>query len=141
MTEKRPLFRPEAVRHHAMARTDRRVLDLREGRTVWTFRAILLAVVAAVALAFAIPVQQTAHGLAVVGPSGRDALVAARVVGGEVGAPVTLHVGGRDIAGRVAHYDAGFAVTLDEPATPGATGTATVRLGRRSVAALLLGRR
>lgn len=62
MTEKRPLFRPEAVEHHAKARSGGRPLDLRERRTLWLFRGLLAFVVLAVGLAFTIQVDTKAHG-------------------------------------------------------------------------------
>jgi hypothetical protein len=55
--EKRPLFRPEAVEHHARARVGGRTLDLKEKRTIWLFRGLLLVMLLAVLAAFVVRVD------------------------------------------------------------------------------------
>jgi hypothetical protein len=140
MTEKRPLFRPEAVEYHAQARSSGRALDLRERRTQWLFRGLLLTVLAAIALAFTLQAETTAHGTATVAGDGMAAtLVVPDVRRVRPGQRVTLAVGGREVHGEVRAVDAGVEVALDEPATPGAQGKATIRLGRASIGRLLLG--
>ena len=142
MTEKRPLFRPEAVEHHAKARTGGRPLDLRERRTTWLFRGLLAAVALAIGLAFAIPAETAAHGVAVVGPRGSDATLSGmdprRI---EPGQEVVLDLGPGtgDIAGSVESVGPQVRIALSRPAPPGARGDVTVKMGRTSVAHLLLG--
>ena len=148
MTEKRPLFRPEAVEYHAKARTSGRTLDLKERRTVWVFRGTLLALLAIVLLAFTITAETTAHGVAAV--TGSEAHV---VVGDtrrvKPGQEVTVEVGGTTLEGTVVRVGTDqttrlpvVVVALTSPAPGGsAEGTARIRLGRTPIAKLLMGKR
>lgn len=140
---KRPLFRPEAVEHHARAKVGNRTLELRERRVAWLFRALLAALAVAVLLAFTIRTETEAHGAAVVGRDGRRATVfIARTDRLTDATTVTLDVGGAKVTGRITGMGgpAEVLVRLDSPAAPDARGTAVIPLGRKSVAALLLGR-
>ncbi|HVF03795.1 MAG TPA: hypothetical protein VNA20_03050 [Frankiaceae bacterium] len=140
---KRPLFRPEAVEHHARAKVGNRTLDLRERRVAWLFRGLLVALAAAVALAFTIRTETQARGPAVVDRDGRRATVfVARTDRLADARTVTLDVGGTEVTGRITGVGgpAEVLVTLDVPAPAGARGSAVIPLGRKSVAALLLGR-
>lgn len=147
MTEKRPLFRPEAVEYHAKARTGGRTLDLKERRTLWLFRGLLGLVLVALTLAFAVRAETAAHGVAVVGADGDEATMTGldprRI---EPGQDVVLDLGGREVAGTVASVESDVTtgpvvvVTLAAAAPPGARAEATVRLGSLPIAKLLLGR-
>jgi hypothetical protein len=152
-TEGRPLFRPEAVEHHARGRTERRVLDLAERRTAWAFRVVMVAVVAALVAAVTVHADESARGSATVRADGRSVTVLLPV--GALrrlrpGLPVRVRVAGHAVEGRVSSVGApvasgGSAVVpvvadLTGDADAGARGSAVVRLGRRTLAALLLGR-
>ena len=140
---KRPLFRPEAVEHHARARIGERTLDLKERHVAWLFRGLLGALALAALLAFTVRVGTEARGAAVVGRDGRRATVfVARTDRVRDAGRVTLTVGGTTVTGVVSGVGgpAEVTVTLDSPAPAGARGTAVIPLGRETVAALLLGR-
>ena len=139
MTEKRPLFRPEVVEHHARARTAGRTLDLAERRTTWLFRGLLAAVALAVALSFVVDAETTARGPAVVTGSG-EVVVATDTRRVRPGQRVGLAVGGQETHGHVVAVRPGEAVVQPHATLPrDARGTARIRVGRDSVAALLLG--
>jgi hypothetical protein len=148
----RPLFRPEAVAHHASGRTERRTLDLGERRTRWLFRLLVLLVAAALVTAYTVRADVSAKGAATVRADGRTATVF--VPAGALGKlraaqPVRLHAGGTTVRGEVTGIgepvsgdDGAYVpvtVALDAPA-PAGHGTATVRLARHTLAHLLLGR-
>jgi hypothetical protein len=137
--EKRPLFRPEAVEHHARGQVGARRLDLREGRTVWVFRGLLAALALAVVLAFAVRVDSWTAAAATIGADGRTATLALeREV--PTGTEVRVRVDGREVRGRVTRAGNGAAeVALAELVRPGGTAPALVR-DRQSIAGLLLGR-
>ena len=141
MTEKRPLFRPEAVEYHAKARTGGRVLDLKERRTMWLFRGLLAVVGVALALAFTVQAETKAHGVATVdarGGSATLAIVDTRRI--KPGQDVVVDLDGREIAGNVETVEAPVVtVALSGQAPPGARGEATVTISRASVAFVLLG--
>jgi hypothetical protein len=147
-----PLFRPEAVEHHARGSTERRTLDLGERRVAWGFRALLVAVAAILVAGFTLHADTETKGPVTVA-DGRVGVV--RVPIGALRRlstddPVTVHVAGTDVRARItqvgrpeASGDSAvvpLAVVLDAPVAPGATGDATVRLGRHTLAQLLLGR-
>lgn len=145
MSDDRPLFRPEAVEAHARGRgADDAGLELREGRTAWAFRGLLLALAVALVVALTVKVDETARGPARV--SGRTAVVDLPVPAlGRLraGQPVRLgeargtvsSVGQPVVRGDAAVVP--VSATLDRDA---ADGTAVVRLNRRTLAQLLLGR-
>ena len=140
---KRPLFRPEAVEHHARAQVGTRTLELRDRRVAWLFRGLLVALAAAVVLAFTIRTGTEARGAAVVGRDGRRATVfIARTDRVRDAGRATLTFGGTTVTGVVTGTagPAELVVTLDQPAPAGARGSAVIPLGRKSIAALLLGR-
>jgi hypothetical protein len=150
---RRPLFRPEAVAHHARGQTEHRVLDLGERRTSWAFRLLLLIVATAVVLAFTVRADESAKGTATVGGDGRTVSLVLPI--GALrrlapGQPVRVTVDGRAARGRVtsigrpvaggASAQVPVTATLDTALPPGAHGGAVVRIGRHTLAQLLLGR-
>jgi len=140
MTDKRPLFRPEAVEHHNRARTGGRTLDLRESRTVWLFRGLLATIALAVVASFAVRSEATARGPAVVGANGTTAVVTTDVRRVRTGQRVTLTIGGERAHGDVTRVGrTGATVTLHGTYPIGAAGEATIHLGDAPVAELLLG--
>lgn len=146
MTEKRPLFRPEAVEHHARGRVGVRTLDLRQERTIWLFRGLLGLLAVALLLAFTIQVDHWAGATAVVDADGRTVrLVPDENDTIEEGATVTVRIGDRSADAVVAEVvssgegpDEGRA-ELSSALPPG-TGRARARIGERSLAKTLLGR-
>lgn len=137
MTEKRPLFRPEAVAHHALARAGGNTkLDLRESRTVWLFRGLLVALALAVLLVFAVRADTFATGDVVVGRDGVAATGVVRSSRVAVGQRVGVEIGGRESHGTVSTVTTRVVVTLHEPFPPGARGDATISSGDASVAAV-----
>lgn len=139
-----PLFRPEAVEAHARGRGgDDEGLELREGRTQWAFRGLLLALLLALGMVLTVEVDETARGaLRADGATAAvDLPVAAlprlrpgqQVRVGAVRGTVTT-VGQPTAQGDIAVVPVG--TTLP----PDVTGTATVRLNRRTLAQLLMGR-
>lgn len=140
MTEKRPLFRPEAVEHHNRSRTGGRALDLRERRTVWLFRGLLGAIALAVVAAFTVRAEATARGPAVVGANGTTAVVATDLRRVREGQRVTLTIDGRPAHGAVESVGAnGATVRLHDRYRVGATAEATIHVGTAPVAKMLLG--
>lgn len=148
---KRPLFRPEAVEHHAKARiASGKGLDLRERRTTWLFRGLLVAMVLAVLAAFSVHVDRSVAAPAVVDSSGR---VAFGLPGNltdslRVGQDVTLLLDGRELRGTLRQWEqpedaqnGALVAVADVPGAPaGERGRVVLRLGRQSVAEQLLGR-
>jgi hypothetical protein len=143
----RPLFRPEAVEAHARGRgVDDEGLELKERRTTWAFRLLVLALVATIAAGFMVQVDETARGQATV--AGRNAVINLPVAAGprvRPGQPVTLNgVHGTIVDIRdPASNDSGVAVLpvlAYFPEGQLAEGEATVRLARRRLASLLLRR-
>jgi hypothetical protein len=139
-----PLFRPEAVEAHARGRgADDEGLELREGRTQWAFRVLLLVLVLALAAVLTVKVDETARGpLHAAGATATvDLPVAAlprlragqQVRVGVVRGTVTT-VGQPTARGDVAVVPVGTTLPSD------VAGTATVRLNRRTLAQLLMGR-
>lgn len=138
--EKRPLFRPEAVEHHARSRVGgNRVLDLREGRTAWLFRGLLCALALAVLVAFVVHADTEATGEAVVSTDGTTAVVRIDPRRVSVGQRAGLDFGSAELHGDVTEAGDRVVVRLHGEAPRGARGTAKIRTGRASVAALLLG--
>ena len=137
---KRPLFRPEAVEHHAKARVGTRRLDLDDRRVAWQFRGLLGGIAVALLLAFTIRTETSANVPAVAGTRNTRvyALVRDPVPAGTV---VRVEIGGRTLRGRVAgvEREGTLAITLDEPSPVAGEGRAEIPLGRRSVVAILLG--
>jgi hypothetical protein len=142
----RPLFRPEAVEAHARGRgVEDEGLELKEGRTAWAFRLLLLTLLGAIVLGLTVKVDETARGYARV--AGREATIdlpvgaLARVRAGQ---PVRLHsarghvtfvgrpsaAGGVPIVPVLVTFESGEVVE----------GEATVTLARRTLAELLLRR-
>ena len=146
MTEKRPLFRPEAVEHHARGRVGVRTLDLRVERTIWLFRALLVILAGALLLAFTIPVDHWAGATAVVEADGRTVrLVPDKTDTIDEGATVTVRIGERSaeaVVAEVVRHDEGPDEGRAElsSALPAGTGRARARIGQRSLAMTLLGR-
>lgn len=137
-TEKRPLFRPEAVEHHARGQVGGRRLDLREAVTVWLFRGLLGALALAVVVSFLVRVDSWTTAAATVGPDGRTATL---TTDSDVpaGTEVRVRVDNREVRGRVTGTGDGRAeVSLAEPMRSGAAGPALIR-NRQSIAFLLLG--
>lgn len=138
---KRPLFRPEAVEHHAKARTGGRTLELRDNRVAWLFRGLLAAVAVAVALAFTIRTGTSATGPVVVHNNGRHVsffVADPRRIPDD--AVATVRAGGVERTARVHQRSAREVLLVADGDLPdGATGSAVVPLGERSVAGLLLG--
>ncbi|HWL35040.1 MAG TPA: hypothetical protein VNQ77_02495 [Frankiaceae bacterium] len=137
--EKRPLFRPEAVEHHARGQVGGRRLDLREAVTVWLFRGLLGVLALAVVVAFAVRVDSWTTAAATIGSDGRTAtLTTDRKV--ETGTEVRVRIDGREVRGRVTGArDGAVEVALADLARSGGTGPALLR-HRQSIAFLLLGR-
>ena len=145
MSGTRQLFQPEAVEAHARGRAaDDQGLDLREGRTAWAFRALLLALAVALAAGLTVRVDETARGPA--RAEGRTAVVdlpVAALPRLRPGQPVRLgdargtvtSVGPPTARGDVAVVP--VVVAFPSEAAP---GTAVVRLHRRTLLALLTGR-
>lgn len=148
--ERRPLFRPEAVAHHARGATERRVLDLGERRTSWAFRFLLLLVVAALVAVFTVRADESAKGTAIVNGDGRHATLTLPVgaLGRlAVGQVVHVHAGGHDVSGQLnaagVPANDGTATTtavLDASLPPGVQGGAEVRIARSPLWRLLTGR-
>ena len=149
----RPLFRPEAVEHHARGRTEPKPLDLGARRTGWAFRILVVATLVAIAVAFTVHADVSTRGRAELTPSGQIAVVllptgALRRLA--VGQSVRVQLRGTTAHGRVREVQrprdvdgtvvVPVLVYLDDLQTPPATGTAVVRLGHPTLAALLLGR-
>lgn len=155
VSDGRPLFRPEAVEAHAMGRTARRPLDLRERTTTWAFRGLLATIALAVLLGYTLHANLTAKGVAHVGQDARTATFlmpvgAVRRV--HVGQPAWAVVHGHTVRGTVAAVGTPRAVTSGvvvpvsvalptaASADADATGSGYVRLGHPTLAALLLGK-
>jgi hypothetical protein len=151
---RRPLFRPEAVAHHARGATERRVLDLGERRTSWAFRFLLLLLAALLLTAFTVRADESAKGTATVVGGGRGVRLVLPI--GALrrlapGQPVRVTVGGRQAHGRLSSIGEPVAggpsavvpavASLDAPLPPGAEGEVVVRIGRHTLAQLFLGRR
>ncbi len=149
----RPLFRPEAVEHHARGRTEQRPLDFGDRRTSWVFRGLVAAVFACVLVGFTVHADVSAKGMGTVGADGHTAtlLLPAGAYGRlAAGQRVRLGLPGGDVhatvtsKGRPEARPDGIVVpvvaVLDAPRTAGAQGVAVVRLGHPTLAALLLGR-
>lgn len=137
--EKRPLFRPEAVEHHARGQVGARRLDLREAVTMWLFRGLLVALAVVVVVAFAVRVESWTTAAATVGSDGRTATLTtdADVA---TGTEVRVRVDGREVRGRVTGArDGAVEAALTDLLRSGGTGPALIR-DRQSIAALLLGR-
>lgn len=155
------LFRPEAVAHHARGRSAGRVVDLTDRTAARAFAALLLALALVTALAVLVRVDESASGAAVA--SGRDAVLLLPIGAAtrlHTGQEVDLVLGARHIRARLGpvlgpiasadaqrRYGVGSsapAVVLARatlpPGTAAGRGTATVVLGRRSVAGTLLRR-
>lgn len=135
--EKRPLFRPEAVEHHLRGRATARRLDLRERRTSWVFRGVLVAIALAVLLAAMIEVDNTVTAPAAVGQDGRTVVVALSRKPSEV--LVSVERDGRAVGAGVDVQGKRVVMVLDEPAPPGSLVTATIDSGESSILDLLLG--
>lgn len=141
MTEtenKRPLFRPEAVEHHLRGRVTGRTLDLREGRTTWLFRGLLLALVAMFALAATVRVNTRATVPVAVEEDGRT--VVARVSRKPSVVVVSVVIDGRQIGTETTVDGQTVTMVLDEEFPPRTFGTATIDLGDASVLDLIVGR-
>lgn len=142
VTERRPLFRPEAVEAHARGRAaGDEGLELREERTTWAFRGLLLALAAALVVAFTYHVDQTVRGPAVA--SGRTAVVEVPSgavprlrlgqqvrLGGANGTITTFE--GSSLQGNVAVVR--VRATFDEPVS---SGEATILLSSQTLAELV----
>ncbi len=147
-----PLFRPEAVAHHAAGRRERRTEpQLREHGTVRGFRLLLALLVLALAASYLVRAAETARGEAAAN-GGRIAgvtLPAAAAPRLRAGQAVTLHVGNDRATGRVGLVGEPFAsdgravvpvtVLLDRP-LPSGLGQATVTLSRPRVLELMTSR-
>jgi hypothetical protein len=148
----RPLFRPEAVEHHARGRADAKPLDLGEGRTSWAFRVLVAVVAVALVVAFTVHADVSARGTGTVDIEGRTAtllLPAGALRRLDAGQRFRLDLAGGAVHGRVLRVGRPAAgaggvlvpvfASLDEVKRPGAQGVAVVRLGHPTLAALLLG--
>ena len=147
MTETtRPLFRAEAIEAHARGRgADDEGLDLKERRTSWSFRILILLLVAVVSGTLMVNVDETARGEATV--AGRNAVIALPVSSTprlRPGLQVTLN-GARGtvtaIQGTKTKGESAFVDVLATFDRDPVEGTASVRLSRGTLVSLLLGRR
>jgi hypothetical protein len=152
----RPLFRPEAVEHHARGRVAPRPLDFAERRTRWAFRGLMAVTLLCVLASLTVRADLSSRGTGQVLDGGHTALL--QLPAGAVGRlaegqRVRLHLPDGEVAGHVLYVDQPRAVAgvglvvrvnavLDraEPEPVGAQGTAVVRLGHPTLFALLLGR-
>lgn len=135
--QKRPLFRPEAVEHHLRGRATTRQLDLRERRTTWVFRGLLVALAVGVLLAATIRVDNVITTAAAVGPDGRTVVVALSREPSEV--VVGVEVQGQPVGTRIDLDGKRVVMLLDESFPPGTVVRATVESGESSILDLLLG--
>lgn len=144
----RPLFRPEAVEHHARGLvTNRRQLDLSNRTTTRSFQLLVLFIVAALVALFTVEADESTRGPARLENGSVVVLVpigaAPRLRPGQ---PVTLDVGGRVLTGQITRI--GAAVAGPPPVVPvtttirtelsGPPPEAVVRLERRKIADILL---
>jgi hypothetical protein len=146
-TPNRPLFRPEAVEAHARGRgVDDEGLELKEERTTWAFRLLLLALAVAIAAGLTVRIDETARGRATV--AGNTAVVDLPIGAFprlKPGQQVRLHSARGEIA-FVGAPQAGAGGVTTVPVTVNFTkgevvpGEAEVTLSRRTLAELLLGR-
>lgn len=151
--EQRPLFRQEAVEHHARGLiAGQRTLDLTNRTTTFAFRVLLAVLAVAIFLAFTVETDESTQGEAVV--SGRQAqvLVPIGALGRlKAGQLVRIEVGGRTVEGSVVAIGAPVAgppaavpltasLSDDPDVGSGAKVEAVVRLERHSIAAMLLPR-
>ena len=158
------LFRQEAVAHHARGRSTGRVVDLTDRTAVRAFAALVLALALVTSLSLLVRVDESATGAAVVPTSGRGAVLLLPIGAAtrlRTGQQVDVVVAGRHVRARLdsvvgplgpADAKTRYGVTTTAPAVVVANatladphalagrGTATVTLGRRSVAATLLRR-
>lgn len=144
----RPLFRPEAVEHHARGLvTNRRQLDLSNRTTTRAFQVLVLGIVAALVAAFTIRADESARGTA----TDRNGAVVVLVPIGALpklrpGQLVKVTVGDRVLEGHVTQV--GSPVAGPPAAVPVTTSIrselpddppeAVVRLNRRAIAEILL---
>ncbi|MDQ1711735.1 MAG: hypothetical protein QOE45_1185 [Frankiaceae bacterium] len=151
---RRPLFRPEAVEHHARGATERRILDLGERRTAWFFRFLLLLLATLLLVAFTVRADESAKGTTTVVGDGRAAALVLPIGALRRLAPgqqVRVTVDGHRVFGHVASIGEPVAggpsavvpavASLDEPLPLGGEGQVVVRIGRHTLAQLFLGRR
>ena len=144
----RPLFRPEAVEAHARGRgVEDTTLDLKEHRTTWAYRLLILGLVLAILGGLTVRVEETARGKATV--AGLNVVVLLpigtlpRVEEGQrvrlddltgrvtvVGSP-TSDDGGRPVVPVLATFPEG---------TRPVDGEATVRLSHRTLFQILVKR-
>lgn len=147
----RPLFRPEAVEHHARGLVvGQRKLDLTDKTTTRAFRLLLLLFAAALAAAFTIQADESARGAAQVG--GRQATIMLPIGALprlEAGQLVRVRVGDGWVQGRVLSINRPVAgppaavpvlAVLDAEVPQGEEVDAVVRLDRHSIVAMLLPR-
>lgn len=146
-TPNRPLFRPEAIEAHARGRgVEDEGLELKEERTTWAFRLLLLALAVAIAAGLTIRIDETARGRATV--AGNTAVVDLPIGAFprlKPGLKVKLH----SARGEVSYVGAPSAaaggvttvpVTVTFAEGEVVPGEAEVTLSRRTLAELLLGR-
>lgn len=146
----RPLFRPEAVEAHARGRgvADDEGLELKEGRTAWSFRLLLFALALAIVVAFTVKVDQTARGRAEVRGNSAVVLVPAGVLprlrpgqlvvlNGAEGRVTRVPTGDDAMAGEDGKAVVPVTATFAEAPAP---GKATVVLSRQTLANLLMRR-
>lgn len=147
MTETRPLFRPEAIEAHARGRgADDEGLDLKEGRTAWSFRVLILLLVGAIVGTLLVNVDETARGKAEV--AGSNATIELPVDAAprlREGLTVTLN-GARGTVTAISpetttRGEKAFVTVLATFEENPVEGTASVRLSRGTLVSLLLGRR
>lgn len=147
----RPLFRPEAVEHHARGLvTNRRQLDLSSRTTTSAFRLLLLLIAVALVAAFTIRTDESARGGAV--STGRETTVLVpigalpRLRPGQV---VRVKVGDRTVEGRITSLGSPTAgpppavparASFDTEIPAGSYPEAVVRLERHTIAEMLLPR-
>ena len=139
---KRPLFRPEAVEYHARSQTPNRTLDLHDRRTIWVFRALLLALALAVVFAFSYERPTSIQAGAVVDPDGVTATVTVRDADNvDMTADALLTIDGQPVPGdapeRLGREQVRY--RLSGTQRPGAPGVAVISLEPRSIGSLLLG--
>lgn len=148
MTE-RPLFRPEAVEHHARGLvTNRRQLDLSNKTTTRAFYGLLLLIALALFAALSIEANESARGAAESDDQGNVVVLvpigAAQRL--RLGQPVTIDHDGRELSGTVVSAGEPLAgppavvpVTTSIRAQLGdARPEAVIRLDRRRVAYIVL---
>ena len=135
--QKRPLFRPEAVEHHLRGRATARQLDLRERRTTWVFRVLLLALAIGVLLAATIRVDNIVTAPAEVGADGRTVEVELSREPDVV--LVSVEAEGRRVGTRIRVDKKKIVMVLDESFPPETVVRATIESGESSVLYLLLG--